>query len=148
MRASLALVLFVAATAHAEYNCGRMDRSVTHVPAPVRIAEMHIVWLKCDGEFRRFEEAIPSITRTVEEYDRWLEPGHVYRATVVGRELDPLPRMPYHHIGGIVFTNENGVLPDDGRRRTIVFEVTGQWIQQREEGLWANLLDGFILEVH
>ena len=109
--------------------------------------DMQAVWLACDDVFRRFEELVPAASRMVEVYDGWMEVGHVYRATAIGQELDPLPNLPRHHSGGLGWINAEAFLPDDSRRRTVVFEVTEQWIQHHEKGSWLNLLRGTIREV-
>ena len=147
MRVLLALLLVVSVTVRAEDNCGTLEQVVTNVAAPLRVAEMNVVWMRCDGDFRRFLDVLPAVTRPVEVYDGWIEVGHVYRAKAVGRQLEPLLRMPRHHDGGLAWTNADALLPDDQRRRVVVFEVTGWWIQHQGEGMWMSILDGTILEV-
>jgi hypothetical protein len=148
MRARLTLVLLFAATmARGEANCGRLERYAMHVPAPVRMGEMQVVWMACDGAFRRFEELVPAVTRAEEVYEGWIEVGHVYRATLSGRDLIPLPRMPHHHFGALVWSNAEALPPEDGQRRTIVFAVTDQVIEHRGERMWLNVLGGTLLAV-
>ena len=109
--------------------------------------EMQAVWLACDGTLRRFEELVPASSRTIENYEGWMEVGHRYRATAFGRSLSPSPRMPRHQMGGLAWQNADAFLPDDGQRRTVVFDVTSQRIQQRAARSWIHVLGGTIREV-
>jgi hypothetical protein len=73
-------------TVRAEDNCGTLEQVLTYVPAPLPVAEMKIVWMRCDGDFR-FLDVIPAVADP-EIYDRWIEVGHVYRATAVEHQGD------------------------------------------------------------
>ena len=50
-------------------------------------------------------------------------------------------------MGGLALRNAEELLPDDSKRRTVVFEVTGWWIQHQGKGSWLSLMEGMILEV-
>jgi len=112
-----------------------------------KLASLQIVWLACDGKLRRLEEIAYTLDRPIEEYDGgWLEVGHVYRATAVGRSLDPPETLPRHQVGGLSWTNADDFLPDDGQRRTVVFEVTSQDIEYQGDHSWIHILQGTIRE--
>lgn len=147
MRAFLVVLLLAATAARAENNCGRMERVATPIIGPPGIVEMQLVWLKCDGKFRRFEELVPAASRIEEVYDGWIEVGHVYRAKVVGHALERHPSLPRHHDGGYGWANADGLLPDDEQERTVVFVVASQEIEHVGERSWLNLLELVIRDV-
>lgn len=129
------------------------------IAEPVEIGEhaLEIEWMQCDGEFRRFlgvRKLAPE--RVVESADdRWLEPGHSYRAEArwsVDRDMLTLVKpldLPRHHGGGISWTNLDDIplLPRDGSTFTITFEVVSLEITHMEERRWVSLYDAKIIAV-
>lgn len=104
------------------------------------------VWMQCDGAFGRFLDLRVDV-EMVEDYDGYVEVGHTYRATVVGREIEPYTKVPRHHLGGLSWTNADAFLSDDDHRRTVVFHVGQASISQREPGQWLTIYRATILRV-
>lgn len=116
--------------------------------------DLEAEWMQCDGKFRRLVGVRPlPPERVVESADRWLKPGHSYRAEArwdVERAVLALVRpidLPYHHGGGIVFINVDDLpaLPRDGSKFSMIFEVLSVEISYMGERRWLSLYDAKVI---
>src|SRR5688500_14958625 len=113
--------------------------------------DLEAEWMQCYDAFRRFVGLRQRPAERVIESadDRWLQPGHSYRADVRWLPEDDAPTfvrrldLPRHHGGGVIWTNLDDFprLPRNGTTFPVTFEVVSLEITHMDERRWLSMYD-------